>query len=1102
MRGYYGRKYHTMNDWELLQNYVRDGSESAFHSLVERYLNLVHSVAMRQVQHSQLADEVAQSVFILLARKASSLKKGILLSGWLFRTTRFVAARAQRAEQRRKRREQEAYDMQQLITDDETWRRISPLLDEALEQLATTDRNLMLLRFYEGKNHRESGEALGLSEEAARKRGARALEQLRRRFARRGAGLPIAALTAALAANAVHAAPVGLAAGVTAAYAGKASLAATLPTLVQETLSAWRWDRAKVAASYMVAGITAAILITLAARPSGSPPGASPRGVSVTADSSNTVVTSARPRGSGSASIIPGPIKKPKTSTLNFHVVAKETGRPVAGVRLAIVKWMLGGKGPEVQTSYDSFTDEEGLCALSLSRELGRLDVGVFSAGWAARFATWKPMQDDPLPAEYTLQVDRATNSIGGWLRDAGGNPVAGAKVWIELGGIGDASWRETPRERVGVMLAGPAATSDKDGNWSCSIIPEQNPGFRLEARHPDFATTPVVSWYPESAKDEKVKQLWSGTLLTILSHGLEIKGRVTDEAGQPISGATIEHKPTEDDAIRVQTDTNGDFTIPKLKTETFGFAVSAKGYAPEYRESEVKPGLEPIQISLRPGAPLRLQVVNGNGTPVPDTTVGLEEWGEHRHALTWTGKSGSDGRIIWRSAPSEAELELYAKKDGWCYTRYIRVKADDEEHRIILTPALNLSGSATDAETGAPLETFKVIPGYGEGPGEQVWERDDSRPGANGQFKLAFTESRQPWKLRVEAKGYQPFVVERIAPDFSGVLEIALTPAQASDTIRGVVLLPNGTPAAGASVALLTLDYGASLHRASFQTDGTGTVTNTDPQGNFAFAADPRAHSVAAVSAAGFVKLRVKNFAEPVTLKLQPWARLEGTQALSERSRPMEYVTLMDNACWNYHGAVTLDINTFNVKPDSEGRFVFDQVPPGFFSLYINRKMGTPMSCQTDVELRPGETTQATVGGSGRTVTGKFVEQGGGPVAWNKFGASATLNVKKSEDNALPRSPSLNKDESELWAVDFWQSEEARNYLRRNHGYGLIVAADNSFIAEHVPPGTYDLMAFAQRGSLTKEVNIPEGGDEPFDLGVLEITNPHQAASVEKIGN
>src|SRR5436189_174041 len=70
-----------MNDWELLQKYALHGSEAAFCTLVERYLNLVHSVAMRQVHDAHLAEEVSQAVFILLARKAGSLKDGLVLSG-------------------------------------------------------------------------------------------------------------------------------------------------------------------------------------------------------------------------------------------------------------------------------------------------------------------------------------------------------------------------------------------------------------------------------------------------------------------------------------------------------------------------------------------------------------------------------------------------------------------------------------------------------------------------------------------------------------------------------------------------------------------------------------------------------------------------------------------------------------------------------------------------------------------------------------------------------------------------------------------------------------------------------------------------------------
>src|SRR5947209_4926963 len=124
-----------MDDWQLLQHYAEQGSETAFRTLVGRHLNLVHSTALRQVNNAQLAEEISQAVFILLARKARMLRRDVVLAGWLFRTTRFVAARTLRAEQRRQRREQETCEMQKLVNPDHTWKHIEPALDEALERL-------------------------------------------------------------------------------------------------------------------------------------------------------------------------------------------------------------------------------------------------------------------------------------------------------------------------------------------------------------------------------------------------------------------------------------------------------------------------------------------------------------------------------------------------------------------------------------------------------------------------------------------------------------------------------------------------------------------------------------------------------------------------------------------------------------------------------------------------------------------------------------------------------------------------------------------------------------------------------------------------------
>jgi len=220
----------------LLAEFVKNRSETAFRELVARYLNLVYSTALRLVGgDAHLAEDVAQAVFLHLAQKAPTLKPDSALGGWLHRDTCHVAATLMRGERRRQNRERQAVAMNSLPDHSEAnLAQLAPVLDDAINHLGAEDRAAILLRFYEQRDLRSVGEALGSSENAAQKRVARALEELRALLKHRGVALSGAALGTMLAAEAVTAAPAQLAAAIsTAVLANAASAAAPTITLLK-----------------------------------------------------------------------------------------------------------------------------------------------------------------------------------------------------------------------------------------------------------------------------------------------------------------------------------------------------------------------------------------------------------------------------------------------------------------------------------------------------------------------------------------------------------------------------------------------------------------------------------------------------------------------------------------------------------------------------------------------------------------------------------------------------------------------------------------------------------------------------------------------------
>ncbi len=209
-------------DWQRLQRFAHDGDERAFAAVVNGHVGLVYAAALRQVRSPELAEEVTQAVFILLASKAATLGRDVILPAWLHRSAFYVARNTVKQAARRRRHERraaaavaEAYLADGGRPAGPTWQRLAPALDAGVAALRELDRQAIVLRFFHRQTLAEVGRAMGISEDAAQMRVSRAVVKLRAFFARAGVTLDTCSLANVIWVNtAARPVPAHVAAGV------------------------------------------------------------------------------------------------------------------------------------------------------------------------------------------------------------------------------------------------------------------------------------------------------------------------------------------------------------------------------------------------------------------------------------------------------------------------------------------------------------------------------------------------------------------------------------------------------------------------------------------------------------------------------------------------------------------------------------------------------------------------------------------------------------------------------------------------------------------------------------------------------------------------
>lgn len=452
-------------------------------------------------------------------------------------------------------------------------------------------------------------------------------------------------------------------------------------------------------------------------------------------------------------------------SSLRFQALDAVTGEPIPHMllRLEVAE-------PGVHSRIGRyFTDAAGQATLLFPHpHLNYLSIWADREGYAPRLIQWTPKQHGPFPPELIYRAAPGI-TIQGRVEDEQGLPVEG--VLIRINGP-QPDFSGDGKEFLTLNHA--YAISDAEGRWHCSEIPQElaPDAIQLRVIHPDFLPArggPLTSTHLEGEE-----------IVTRLSGGMTFANQVLNPDGQPIPGAEILVKsPSLGNQVRgATTDAAGRFSVRLPPAGApIEILIQAENYAPTYLAPR-NPGspLPTGPIVLGFGRSLEIVVIDESDQPVEGALV-RASYSVLEHSLTTDG----NGVAQWTHAPTDGQVILQAKRDGF-FSTAVLVSPEAQTATLRLIRTQDISGRATDAVTGHPLDYFKVRRGQRDG-GEIRWQDQSVAIGRLGQFRLTVEESLDESAVfRLEAPGYiQSEPISGL--ELSGLtpLTISLRPSPAS---------------------------------------------------------------------------------------------------------------------------------------------------------------------------------------------------------------------------------------------------------------------------------------------------------------------------------
>jgi len=413
------------------------------------------------------------------------------------------------------------------------------------------------------------------------------------------------------------------------------------------------------------------------------------------------------------------------------------------------------------------------------------------------------------------------------------------------------------------------------------------------------------------------------------------------------------------------------------------------------------------------------------------------------------------------------------------------------------------ISGTVVDAETGNPLPRFRMIPGKMHFLRDLPlrWDRDNSFAAFDGKFIFRFSDEdiTGDFGLAIEAPGYLPSASPRYTNAGNYSFNFTLTKGEG---IRGVAEGPDGKPMGSLKVYLVDPSERLYMRTEAGQIDEpfSRNVSSavSDADGCFVFEPRLEANTIIAAHDLGYTEVPAEQVIKTGKLTLQPWGAVKGVLRVGGKVATNHFVSLYSMEYPYGDGTrfwPPLDLRLI-MRPNESGKFAFPQVPPGERRVWLQYADGdgpVPRSHGFAINVKPGKTSQVTIGWSGYQVTGKIISKV--PVDWER-------DMQRGTQHSFIRRHPDEPSSSKFAAIrGFWTSETGRAFQREPFQFVPVFHPDGSFEIDDVPPGEYRLSVRATDPSLTRSnenflIAKPIGElrtnvivrNSPLDLGILEL--------------